>query len=48
MVSLAHDWPWDKCPDLVQIHAVEKERQEYAEHETALLRLSRLPQMHSG
>lgn len=26
-----HDWPWDKCPDLVQTHVREKERQERAE-----------------
>ena len=48
MVSLVHDWPWDKCPDLVQTHVGEKERQEHAEHRTILLQLNRLPQMHSG
>ena len=47
MVSLVHDWPWDKYPDLVQTHIEEKERQEHAECGTILFQLSRLPQMHS-
>lgn len=43
MVSLVHDWPWDKCPAWSKTHVGGKERQERAECGTTLFQLSRLP-----